>query len=42
MMGWERDSIAELEIDRFLVRVGIGLFCVFLLCAIAGASVVWG
>jgi hypothetical protein len=39
--GAERDMHSEREIDRILMRWAVGLFCLFLSCALICGAVVW-
>jgi hypothetical protein len=41
MMGIDRDTLAEQEIDRILMRWAVGLFCLFLAGALICGAVVW-
>ena len=40
--GAERDMASEREIDRWLMRIAVGLFCLFLGCAGVCFALVWG
>jgi hypothetical protein len=42
MMGWERNHMDELAIDRILFRVAVGLFGAFLIVVSIGVSKLMG